>query len=306
VAVPDDGRPVDNTRRNAMTARPVLAGTDGSPISLAAVHWAAEEALRRGTALRLVHVWPQPVGIHLEQLQAEGAALLTQVREQVAGRYPALEVETALVGASPVEGLLDAAADGELLVLGTRGLGGFTGLVVGSVSLAAAARSPIPVVVLRPGPVSPQNRAADHARDIVVGVGAGGAADEVLDFAFSRAQEHGARVIAVHAWGMPVIWAPPGMILAPGDATTTELESAAQAYLTLALSPWRAKYPQVKVVSRTSTGGAAKALVDAPEGAELVVVGHRIRKHSAGGHLGFAAHAVLHHAHAPVAVVPHH
>ncbi|WP_042364518.1 universal stress protein [Streptacidiphilus neutrinimicus] len=286
-----------------MTARPVLAATDGSPQSLAAVHWAAEEAVRRGTALRLVHVWPRPVGIYLEQLQNEGAELLTHVTHEVAGRYPELEVESVLLGATPVEGLLEAAADGELLVLGSRGLGGFTGLLVGSVSLALAGRSPVPVVVLRPDTAVAEDRAPGRATDVVVGVGDGASADEVLGFAFSRAQERGARVVAVHGWDVPALWAPPGTMVIPIDSAT--MESAAREQSAQALSPWQAKYPQVPVVAGTEVGGGAKALVDASDGAELVVIGRRIRKHATGAHLGLTAHAVLHHAHAPVAVVPH-
>jgi nucleotide-binding universal stress UspA family protein len=291
-----------------MTARPVLAATDGSPISLAAVHWAAEEAVRRGTTLRLVHVWPQPVGIYLEQLQAEGARLLARVQEDIAGRYPGLPVDSALLGAAAVDGLVEAAADGDLLVLGTRGVGGFKGLLVGSVSLAVAGRSPIPVVVLRPGlhgaAADAEVGDADRAGDVVVGVAAGDTADEVLEFAFSRADQHGSRLVAVHAWNLPAMWATPGTIVPPIDSGV--LESAARKHLVETLRPWQEKYPQVQVVVRTDGAGPAKALVDASDGAELLVIGRRIRKHTAGGHLGFAAHAALHHAHAPVAVVPHH
>jgi nucleotide-binding universal stress UspA family protein len=286
-----------------MTARPVLAATDGSPHSLAAVRWAAQEAVRRGAALRLVHVWPQPVGIYLERLQAEGAALLARVQEQVVAEHPDLEVDTLLLGASPVEGLVDAAADGQLLVLGSRGLGGFTGLLMGSVSLTVAGRSPIPVVVLRPGRQDPDESPATGRGDVVVGVSAGEVADEVVEFAFSRAAERGVGVIAVHGWDVPAVWAGPGAIATPFDSGL--LRSAAEQHLAEALNPWREKYPQVPVEARTEVGGAAKALVDASGAAELVVIGRRIRRHAAGGHLGAAAHAALHHAQAPVAVVPH-
>ncbi|WP_042380403.1 universal stress protein [Streptacidiphilus melanogenes] len=287
-----------------MTARPVLAATDGSPQSLAAVRWAADEAVRRGTALRLVHVWPRPVGIYLDQLQQEGAELLAHVAEEAGGRHPELDVETALLGAAPLEGLLDAAADGALLVLGSRGLGGFKGLLVGSVSLAVAGRSPVPVVVLRPESAVVEDRLPDRTGDVLVGVGAGAHADEVLEFTFSRARERGARVVAVHGWDVPTVWAPPGTMVTPIDPAA--LASAARETLDQALDPWQAKYPQVPVLARTEVGGAAKALVDASDGVDLVVIGRRIRKHATGAHLGPTAHAVLHHAHAPVAVVPHH
>jgi nucleotide-binding universal stress UspA family protein len=287
-----------------MTARPVLAATDGSPISLAAVHWAAEEAMRRGTSLRLVHVWPQPVGVYLEQLQAEGAALLARVQEEVAGRYPDLETDTVLLGAAAVDGLVEAAADGQLLVLGTRGLGGFKGLLVGSVSLAVAGRSPIPVVVLRPGQEGAEAGDVDRAGDVVVGVGPGETADEVLQFAFSRAEQRGSRVVGVHGWNLPAMWATPGTVAPPIDSAV--LESAAREHLEKTLRPWQDKYPQVQVVVRVDGAGPAKALVDASNGAELLVIGRRMRKHTAGGHLGLTAHAALHHADAPVAVVPHH
>ncbi|MEY9877546.1 nucleotide-binding universal stress UspA family protein [Streptacidiphilus sp. MAP12-33] len=286
-----------------MTARPVLAAIDGSPTSLAAARWAAAEAQCRGAALRLVHVWPRTVGIYLEQLRDEGDALLSRAQEEISGRYPELEVDTVLLGASPVDGLLEAAREGQLLVLGTRGLGGFTGLLVGSVSLAVAGRSPIPVVVVRPDVDGDSAEGTSRAGDVVVGVGPGEAADELLEFAFTRAQDRGARLVAVHGWNLPALWATPGTIVPPIDSET--LENAARAHLVQTLRPWQDKYPQVSVVVRLDGAGPAKAVVDASERAEMLVIGRRARKHAPGGHLGFTAHAALHHAHAPVVVVPH-
>jgi nucleotide-binding universal stress UspA family protein len=286
-----------------MDARAVLAATDGSPLSLAAVNWAAEEAVRRGTVLRLVHVWPQPVGIYLEQLQAEGSALLAKVEADVAQQHPRLTVETLLLGTSTVEGLLEAARDADLLVLGTRGLGGFPALLLGSVSLAVAGSSPIPAVVLRTDLQDGQPIPAHRPGDVVVGVGDGESAEEVLQFAFSRAAELGKRVVAVHGWDVPTIWASPGALVAPFDSGV--LQRAAEEHLELVLGPWRQKHPQVVVEARTVIGGGARALVDASGEAELVMIGRRMRRHAAGAHLGPIGHAVMHHAHAPVAVIPH-
>jgi nucleotide-binding universal stress UspA family protein len=174
---------------------------------------------------------------------------------------------------------------------------------MGSVSLAVVGRSPIPVVVVRPGQQDPDETPAARQGDVVVGVSGGEVADEVMEFAFSRALRRGARLVAVHGWDVPAVWAEPGTIVAPFDSDA--LQSAAEQHLAEALGAWREKYPQVPVVARTEVGGAAKTLVGASDEAELVVIGRRMRRHAAGGHLGAAAHTVLHHAHAPVAVVLH-
>ncbi|WP_344339012.1 universal stress protein, partial [Kitasatospora putterlickiae] len=133
----------------------VLAGVDGSPESTAAAHWAAEEALRRGAPLRLLHAWPwltdgRASFADPEDRPVAAQRMLAAAAEDVQTRYPDLTVHTDVVLDAAVDGMVAAAQDAALLVLGSRGLGGFTGLLLGSVSMAVAGRASVPVVVVRP------------------------------------------------------------------------------------------------------------------------------------------------------------
>ncbi|MGA5822295.1 universal stress protein [Kitasatospora sp. NPDC094028] len=283
----------------------VAAGVDGSPASTAAAHWAAEEALRRGAALRLLHAWPwltDGVASYAEpdDLPAAAQRLLAAAAEEVRGRHPGLDVRTDVVLDAPVDGLVAAAADSELLVLGSRGLGGFAGLLLGSVGMAVAGRSAAPVVVVREEPAS--GGGAGAGGEVVVGVDAHGPEEEVLAFAFREAALRGVRLRAVHGWDLPPLFGYAGGVVPAGEVG--QLEALEAKLLSLALAGSREQHPAVEVVEDVRLG-AARGLVEASAGAALVVVGRGHRPVEFGPRLGRVAHAVLHHAAAPVAVVPH-
>lgn len=291
-----------------MTTQQVLAGLDGSPRSEAAAMWAAQEAHRLGAGLRLLHVWPWLTSAEAEQQARPGdlrpAALdaLARVADRIRLAHPDLTVETAVRADDPVDGLVAEAQGQRLLVLGSRGLGGFAGLLVGSVSLAVAARASVPTVLVR------EERPLPHAdtapvREVVVGVDSREPDGAVLDFAFTQAERRGARLRAVHGWDPAPAWAFGGMMPPPVDLPEQEATETAQ--LSQHLTRLRADHPGVDVVEDVRIGGAANAVVDASAGAELVVIGRRERRHRIGTLLGPVAHAVLHHSTAPVAVVPH-
>ncbi|MEU0163727.1 universal stress protein [Streptomyces sp. NPDC006261] len=124
-----------------------------------------------------------------------------------------------------------------------------------------------------------------------------------MEFAFSAAAERGAILRAVHAWSVPtaLAWSP-GSLYQVDEANG--LEQINREVLTETLKPWRGKYPQVEVVEHFEIGSASEVLLSDSVGAGLVVVGRR--SHEAGlRRIGPVTHAVLHHATAPVAVVPH-
>ncbi|GAA3023930.1 universal stress protein [Streptomyces lactacystinicus] len=278
----------------------VLAGVDGSPQSAAAAHWAAAEAVRRGASLRLVHAWPWLTdGVssfaEADDLPEAVRRTLAEAAEDIRGRHPDLAVETDAVLDAPVDGLLAAAAEAELLVLGSRGRGGFTGLLLGSVSMSVAGRSTVPLVVVR-------EEGEAGAGEVVVGVDAHTPETEVLDFAFREAALRGARVRAVHGWELPPVFGYAGG--AVPAAELAQLEALEAKLLSLALAGPREQHPEVEVVEDVQIG-AARALVEVSAGAALVVVGRGRRPVEFGPRLGRVAHAVLHHAEAPVAVVPH-
>ncbi|MEY9964715.1 nucleotide-binding universal stress UspA family protein [Streptacidiphilus sp. MAP12-16] len=286
--------------------QPVIAGVDGSPQSTFAAQWAADEAVRRRVRLRLVHAGPwldAPSATDAEDHDFQGAALrmLAHIRDEIQGRHPELFVDTSLVHDQVVEGLVSVSGDGGMLVLGSRGLGGFAGLLVGSVGLATAARAEAPTVVVRAEPDSRQS--APSRGQVVVGIDAGAQVGPVLEFAFAEAALRGAGVRAVHGWDLPPVWSTVGW--AAPLTQSGDLQTAEAALLSQALLPWRDKFPDIEVVEDARIGGGARAVVEASVHADLVVVGRRIRPHDVGLRLGPVAHAALHHAAAPVAVVPH-
>ncbi|MFF4525055.1 universal stress protein [Streptomyces bluensis] len=282
--------------------RQVTVGVDGSAESLAAAHWAAREALRRGASLRLVHAWqrrprpaPAPAGTS-ERDRAERT--LDRAVASVRAAHPGLRIVAGLVPGSAVDALLTAAAEGELLVLGSRGLSGGAGFAVGSVSQRVVAGAPHPVVLVRAGVasadehlpvsdgVSPEEIPETPYRDVVLGLDTPRPGDELIEFAFEAARHRAAGLRVVHAFSVPS---------AEGAGPRTD-----------PLRPWREKFPGVPVTETVSgEGQAATALIRASSRASLVVVGRRTRGSRLGTRIEPVTHAVLHHAGCPVAVVPH-
>ncbi|MGI3229600.1 universal stress protein [Streptomyces sp. GTA36] len=132
--------------------RHITTGIDESAESLAAAHWAAREALRRGVPLNLVHAWtwhPRPApSVPADRTERDWAEqTLDRAAGSVRAAHPGLRVVERLVADSAVAALLAAAEDEELLVLGSRGLSGVAGFMVGSVSQRVVARSPRPLVL---------------------------------------------------------------------------------------------------------------------------------------------------------------
>lgn len=143
----------------------IVVGVDDSPSSRHALRWAIEEAHLRGAALRVVSAWEfpfvpaadAPSGVHtdddpLPRTPSLEQSALDELAAAVsdAGGDPAdSAVSLRVVRGSPVRVLLDAAEDADLLVVGSRGRGGFTGLMLGSVSSDCARRASCPVVVVR-------------------------------------------------------------------------------------------------------------------------------------------------------------
>ncbi|MEV4439543.1 universal stress protein, partial [Streptomyces sp. NPDC049577] len=170
--------------------RPVVAGVDGSEESLAAADWAAREAETRGVPLRVVHAleWRTgnvqfSPGVSAQREWAQSR--IEEVRQAMAEARPRLGLTVEEVDELPAKALLDAAREAELLVLGSRGFGGFEGWLLGSVSLAVLAHAAVPVVLVRA-------REQEGAGPVVVGIGRDGSPEPLLDFAFAAAAARGA------------------------------------------------------------------------------------------------------------------
>ncbi|MFD4878168.1 universal stress protein [Streptomyces sp. NPDC058420] len=292
--------------------RSVVAGLDGSPESRAAVEWAAGEAELRGLPLKIVHVWvpaPDPLAqapfIGAETQQQWSERIPREAGEGLRLRHPGVDVTVEQVSGTPSDALVGAAKDAELLVLGSRGLSGVGGFLVGSVGLSVVARAELPVVLVRADEhAGDQDEASPAApnRPVVLGLDAEGPADAVIEFAFAEAARRGTTLRVVYGWNLPPYYAY-GFALDAG--LHDELSREETDSLTEALRPWRHKHPDIEVFLEPRVGSAADHLVDASREASLVVIGRRIRRGGPGAHIGPVAHGVLHHSTAPVAVVAH-
>ena len=136
--------------------RPITAGIDGTEESLAALAWAAREAVRRDLPLRVVHAWRFQAHDALET--GDRAAQEQWVREAaeesvrtVRAHHGGLDVTTDVLEGDAVETLTAAAADAEMLVLGSRGHGRIVGFLVGSVGQQVIVDAACPVVFVRAG-----------------------------------------------------------------------------------------------------------------------------------------------------------
>jgi nucleotide-binding universal stress UspA family protein len=151
-------RPVYKSANEADLRSPVIVvGIDGSKPASDALSWAAEEATLRKATLRAVYVWQIPVlgfgyltaPINFEEWAANAADLLHGQVDSVLGEHPNLTVQRQLKEGPPAEMIIEAAAGAEMIVVGSRGRGGFSGLLLGSVSAQVVHHAQCPVVVVR-------------------------------------------------------------------------------------------------------------------------------------------------------------
>ncbi|THA81558.1 universal stress protein [Streptomyces sp. A0592] len=286
----------------------LVVGVDGSPQSRAAADWAAREAVRRDLPLHVVHAWLwQPLAgpvVQDRNTEARRADdLLKEVEGELTRRYPGLALTAEVLSDAPVPALLHAAKGAEILVLGSRGYGALVGFLLGSYGRQVIAAAECPVVSVRSSHGRPV--AVPEEGEVVVGQ-QGGVEEsaEVLRVAFEAAAVRRVPLRAVRAWSLPPVYG-----YSPGSMWIADqfggLEPYEKAALEQALEPWRLKYPAVEVIAHVEQGSGGQVLLSAASDAQLLVVGRRVRESAVGAHIGSVAHAVLHHAVCPVAVVPH-
>jgi nucleotide-binding universal stress UspA family protein len=287
------------------TQRAVVAGVDGSECGLQAVRWAAAEALRRQLPVRLVaaHAWPSGGLVGDPGLGVDYRAVLRDVvlghlataaadARQVA---PELDIEQVEVTGYPVPVLLGESAHAEIVVLGDRGLGGFTGLLIGSVAVEVTAHASCPVIVVRG---SEPDRTGPRPEPVVVGVDGSPTSEAATAFAFEAASLRRVPLVAVHVWRDVLVDATMAPLLDWNVIDSDEREVLAER-----LAGWTEKYPDVPVRRLVARDRPARALVEESGRAQLVVVGSRGRGGFHGLLLGSVSQALLHNAHCPVAVV---
>ncbi|MDN0199080.1 universal stress protein [Streptomyces sp. S.PNR 29] len=294
-----------------MSTQPVIAAVDGSEDSLRALEWALDAARWRAAPLRVVHVrqyavWAQPDVLVAGSPDAEEDPVLAQVRARLEGHAGLPETEyVGLDGAS--EALLpELGSTAQLLVLGSRGRGGFASLLLGSNGMAAARDAECPVVVVpRPGRQVHDEGLAEPGPRVVVGLHADSPDEATLAFAFTEAALRDARLQVIAAYPWPVAsWAGAAGPVPP-VIDQVAVEGETRALTEGFLAPHRERHPDVRAEPYVLPGDAAGHLVSASKDAELVVVGrHRRRLLAPARLMGSVTHSVLLHAASPVAVVP--
>ncbi|WP_040685090.1 universal stress protein [Nocardiopsis halotolerans] len=300
----------------------VVVGVDGSDHSRAALEWAAAEAVRRRVPLRIVHALGMPLIVSAnagyarfdptEEISGQADEVLTSAAEHARRVQPSVVVETETAMEEPPLALLSHSRVHDLIVVGTRGLGAFASVFVGSVSVRVAAQAPCPVVVVPSHGPSPETTSL---RRIVVGVDGSPNSRRALRLAVDLTRESNGELVVVNSWEVPYPYDPVAMT-AMGyepqeklfDRRSEELvgEMLVEATgrrredLDIEVSVVRTQDSPVNALLR-----AAEATEDAPR-ADAIVVGSRGRGTVRGLLLGSVGQGVLHHSEVPVVILPHH
>ncbi|UKY48321.1 universal stress protein [Streptomyces inhibens] len=284
----------------------ITAGVDGTPESLAAVSWAAQEAQLRNARLRLLHAWvllaPEPA--HRPPTEGDqnywAHRMMDEAREAVRTAHPELPVDEHLVAKDPLEALREAAGQSDLLVLGSRDLGPVERYALGELGLQLVAHTDSPTVLVRARQSATETR---RGGDVVVGLSLHEPCEALLAFAFDSAARRGATLRAVHGRHLPSYAYNRGGGVEPVAAEDAERDARME--LNAALRPWREKYPDLRVDDRVEMESPAPALLRDTADAALLVVGRRHRHRLPAPRIGHVVQAAVHHAPCPVAVVPH-
>ena len=268
---------------SADNSGPLVVAVDGSDRNRAALSWAAAEAADREGDLVVVRAVPDA--------GRADPALLAEVAAQLETVLPRERVQTAVPVGRPEDVLCAEDSDAAMVVVGKRGMSALPRILVGSTSLAVAARSPVPVVVVPDGWDPP----TEDVRPLSVGVDPDHAHDLVLETAFRRAERLGVPLVAVHGWE------PPSSPAAPAEVAA--LERGSHDRFAGVVDAWEKRFSTVEVRRVASDQHPAVAVLDAAD-AQLLVLGRRRQSGFSGFGFGSVTRAVLHYASCPVLVVP--
>ncbi|KAB1905891.1 universal stress protein [Micromonospora sp. AMSO1212t] len=285
-----------------MSGEEILVGYDGSADAAIALNWALDEAGRSGRPVRLAYVfewltvtgwigpgvapgvWPD------EAARQQVDELVRKAAADAAADRPGLTVHGEVFDGPPALVLQERSADAGMLVLGSRGHGGFGGLLAGSTAVSVTAHAHCPVVVVRDGQ-------AATSGPVVAGSDGSESALRALGFAVERAAQRDVPLRVLRAWE------PPGDRWVPPDFDPEQIAASERAAAEAELAPWRESFPDVPVEIEAVPGSASALLVEASRSAQLVVVGSRGRGGLRGMLLGSVSQQLIQHSHCPVAVV---
>jgi len=306
------------------TRLPVVAGIDGTDDGIAAAEYAAELAEKLARPLILLHAYRRspalnpllPVGdavtprhattavayqpyvasYNAELMREAGTKALTTARNHLEPRFPHLQIRDRLVAGSAAKALIKASRSAHTVVIARNHERSIERFFAGSTSSAVAAHAQCPVVVV------PTNwEALATTGRIVVGLDAARDEDAVIDWAFEYASRNRCELIAVHAWEPPITWLDRQGVSITGERQ----DDGERRLLSEALAGWSERFPDVNVHPLVVTSSPVKALIQASDSADLVVVGARGQGGMHTLPFGSTARAVVSHATCPTVVVRH-
>lgn len=294
----------------------ILVGVDNSEGSRQALAWAIEDAAFRGAAVEAVAVWRgadspdmslefrsfPSIGGHDRAVAERTAQLLAQAVSESASAHPQVTIETTVVEGDPTEVLCRRAEQADLLVVGSRGHGGFGELLLGSVASKCAHHSPRPLVIVPRVAVGLEEPRSDGGL-VIVGIDASKGSLRALRWAIDEAVARGWRIQAAtvwtrtHSYGAESDW--PGGYW-PADNVIEEL---ARSRLTTAIEGAVGAEPVVKVEPLVLEGDPGERLCAVAAGADLLVVGSRGHGTLSGLLLGSVSDKCARHSPRPVAII---
>lgn len=282
----------------------ILVGIDGSPESLAAVRWAAEEAALRDSRVTLMHVvapikvsWPiDYLEVSYAEWQEDNAQHVIEQAQKTfyaaVGGAESPPLRARLRHDGIVKELTEASANAAMLIVGSHGLGPVGGALLGSVSRGLLHHARCPVMIVKADGVKPRSR----DWPVLLGTDGSFTSEEATAFAFEEASRRGVDVVALHAWSDVGVF--------PNLGTDWHKnEEQGRQGLADGLARWQKQYPQVNVRYRIVSDKPARWLIDESRHAQLVVVGSRGRGGITRMLLGSVSTAVAESAIAPVIVV---
>ncbi|MBA1837724.1 universal stress protein [Corynebacterium sp. zg912] len=287
----------------------VVVAVDGSPASDNAVRWAANTAMKRDIPLRLAASYSMPQFLYAEgmvppsevfdEMQRETLQTVDRAREIALEVAPDLRIGHAVAEGSPIDMLLEMSRDCTMVVMGSRGLSGLSGMVLGSVSGAVVSHAYCPVVVVR------EDNAVTEATKygpVVVGVDGSEVSRRATEVAFEEAAARGAELVAVHTWVDTQIQGP-GAGYAVSEDHWNAVQAEKDELLGTYLGELSDKYPDVVVKKTITRDRPVRALASTAEGAQLLVTGSHGRGGFKGMLLGSTSRALLQQAPCPMMVV---
>lgn len=294
---------------DAKATNEIVVAVDGSDAGSAAVAWAANAATKRNAPLKLVTAYTMPQFMYADgmvppqelydQLEEEAMAKINEARELVRSFDENIEVSYYIAESTPIDLLLQLSEEADIVVMGSRGLGGLSGLVLGSVSSAVVSHASSPVVVVRKdNDVTVNNKYGP----VVVGVDGSDVSRKALEYAFREADARGATLRAVHSWADAQVQT--SLVgLAAVQSQLDAMSAQERKILQDELAPMREKYPDVKVEEVVDRDRPIQVLKDNADDAQLLVLGSHGRGGFRGMLLGSTSRALLQYAPCPMMVV---